>query len=287
MKKHYKELLACDPTDIKVQPDGAQDYELPYSHKRYKDLHEIIPLYKNIPYMMPFIGNKYNEHRILLVCNTYYVPKYDEEKHQRNEEINWWYDSIKNLGDDDEELNRFLNTKYPSNGEIISANSWINPRCHLGNSNQGWPWHKLAAAALEDKKLANKIKEDYAKHQDNSKKGEANWRHEFYRHLALTNYHIRPKTKNDESSFTEQDILESKKVFMEVLKILEPRVICIVHKNLYCSIKEEVLQDINDRIKVHLIYCPISSWFNRKPDMHGKKKFQRLMREHLFTTPKK
>ena len=289
MKKHYKELLSCaDNKD-----------ELSYDHRLYDDLHKI-PLYQNIPYMMPFIGSEYNKTKILLVCNTYYVPNYKEVGAQLNEEIDRWYSIAKGkklrngrlpTNGDKKKLDHFLTKgySYGNRDDPTPAHSWINPRCHLDSRNSGWPWYKLAIAALQDEELINKVPalKGCKSYKNHDGEGKRYWRGKFYRYLALTNYHIRPTTEEEKPDFNQRDIEESKEIFLQALEVLEPKLICIVHKNLYCSIKEEVLQDINDRIKVHLIYCPTSSWFNRKPDMHGKKKFQRLMREHLFTTPKK
>lgn len=222
MEEKYRKILTWNKKDPNYP---ARDYELSYDDKYgiYEKLLEI-PFYQRIPYTIPFIGCNYKKKEgILLVCSHFSMPDYEIPKHQINTDINEWYRLVFEGPELDKKASYlFENQLKNKDGTCCHTGDWINVRCHMNDSNSGWPWYKLADAIIDNNVWGGNF--------INEQQGQ---RENVFQYLSLMNYYVRPGTGGILERKRKRDKEESIRVFKEVVSALKPKLIFFAHRGAY------------------------------------------------------
>lgn len=251
-------------------------------HNTYMDnsLMEIEHYEKHF-YMRPYIGEKFCDTKILIVCKTFTAPHIKDCMTQDRNRLHG-VDQVNSISD------KWHNDKYEGerksfisllvdgpNEPLHTAEAWLDTREHLEARDRGngdWPWHHIAKALLESGAL-----------QDPKLK--VNDFRDVYKYLALTNYFVRPLVNGVRIKKRDVSPKESYQTLIEVIRKIEPRLVCFIGKYAWDDFCRQKRRDVTDpfpEITFEGISSPLSrngEWQNENSG-RGRERLKELFEEY-------
>lgn len=184
-----------------------------------------LPFFEKHPNLTPFVGERYEEQRILLIGDYHFTSdaSKDEETYVKD-----WYEGTHTNGDERSEEAR------------ISA--YVKGEHHV--------------ALYQDPLLCY-----YRALHRERKNPSAKEREEAFSQMAFYHYYLRPQMKKSQISAQDKEV--AAEVFMQIIDILEPQGVVVLSKRAGADI-EAVLQ-ANGRNEINILYLehPNSKYWHR------------------------